>query len=115
MDFPYTDADFSVEENGEKRQPIYGEEPSVTAYETPHLRDPRLWRAWGRAEAAVVLMSNRYRNAWHGAIVALHDYKGTLRVSWRDHDSRVMFEGVIMGAWEREGEHSGAHHIEGQP
>jgi transposase len=33
----------------------------------------------------------------------------TLEVTWRDEQSRILFEGVIMGAWERAGQHCGSH------
>ena len=42
-------------------------------------------------------------------IIAMEDCKGTLQITWRDAQSRTMFEGTIMGAWEREGDHAGAH------
>ena len=72
-------------------------------------RVTRLAATWGQACAAVRLLSHRYQRHWAGAITELCDHKGTLQVTWRDEQSRVIFEGVIMGAWEREGEHGGAH------
>jgi hypothetical protein len=69
----------------------------------------RVIAAWGSATATMSLLSNRYQRQWRGAIVALNDHKGTLEVTWRDEQSRILFEGVIMGAWERSGEHSGSH------
>ena len=85
--------------------------PGLSAYngEAEGWRLRRLASTWGQACAAVHLLSNRYQRHWNGAIVALGDSKGTLEVTWRDAQSRTMFEGVIMGAWEREGDHAGSH------
>lgn len=110
IDFKY-EGDFEIreiEENRDSRQLI---EPVISAYNADAFRMPRLYRAWGRAEATVRLLSTRYRNSWSGAIVSLHDEKGTLEVLWRDKLSRIMFEGVIVGAWRDEGECCHAHAV----
>ena len=72
----------------------------------------RVLATWGQAYATVSLLSNRYQHQWPGAITALNDNKGTLEVIWRDEQSRILFEGVIMGAWERSGEHAGSHALD---
>lgn len=85
--------------------------PSFTAYETPESRVPRLAEAYGIARETVARMSVAYQNAFDGAVLGLHDYKGTLQITWRDHEARVMFEGVLAGAWESSGEHMVEHHL----
>lgn len=105
------DEDFGLVENGDAR-PEYGfEMPRLSVYNeaAEGFRLQRLASAWGGACATVNLLSNRYQRRWSGAIAVLNDHKGTLEVTWRDEQSRVMFEGVVMGAWERECEHCGAH------
>ena len=74
-------------------------------------RDPRLIAAWGHACATVALMSRKYQHYWAGAVLSLNDHKGHLEVTWRDRTSRIMFEGALLGAWERVGEHSHAHQL----
>lgn len=71
----------------------------------------RVISTWGAACSAVALMSNRYQRLWDGAVAAIHDHKGTLEITWRDHESRVMFEGVMVGAWQRHGEHASEHKL----
>lgn len=80
--------------------------PSLSAYnqEKEQYRLERLARAWGYADAVVSLMSGRYKSRWNGAIMSLHDQKGQLHTRWRDLQSRMMFEGAIVGAWEQLGE-----------
>lgn len=87
--------------------------PQLSAYnqETEKYRLDRLACAWGQASAAVTLMSDKYRSRWNGAIVSLHDHKGMLRIVWRDTQSRIMFEGVIVGAWQRLGEFWCSHDL----
>jgi hypothetical protein len=74
-------------------------------------RMPRLHRAWGRIQAMVAQLSDRYRIAFAGAVSRLHDHKGELEVTWRDAQARIMFEGVVIGAWEAEGEPNHMHHL----
>ncbi|WP_422346051.1 hypothetical protein [Parasphingorhabdus sp.] len=105
------DQDFSEVENGASRPDSTINVPKLSAYNqaSESWRLDRLRSAWGQACAAVSLLSNRYQRHWRGAIFAMEDCKGTLQISWRDEQSRMMFEGAIMGAWEREGDHAGAH------
>lgn len=84
---------------------------SATDEEIESWRNARVLSAWGAASAAVSLLSRRYRGQWPGAILALCDRKGALEIIWRDEQSRVLFEGVIMGAWERTGEQANIHFI----
>lgn len=96
--FPY-DTDMSSDEASRP-----GEELGVPFWKPQREADDRLLRvtrAWGFAEASVQGLSRRYQAVWEGAILDLTDDKGTLVVQWRDHESRVMFEGIIVGAWER--------------
>lgn len=72
-------------------------------------RIERLLQTWGGACSTIRLLSNRYQRHWDGAVVSMKDHKGTLEVTWRDEQSRVMFEGVIVGAWENEGEYMASH------
>jgi hypothetical protein len=88
----------------EGRSETTGAKPTLTAYETPDWRVPGLAQAWGYANATVDLLSQRYQNLWEGAVVTLHDHKGVLEITWRDHETRMLFEGVMAGAWERTGE-----------
>jgi len=108
--FEFSD-DFTMSENGADAPGIVVDPPVVSATnsDTESWRIARVMAAWGSASAAVALLSHRYQSQWAGAIVELNDHKGTLEVTWRDEQSRMLFEGVIMGAWERAGEHSGAH------
>ena len=107
------DQSFSSCESSEPSRNFGFARPSLSAYnqETEGDRIPRLATTWGQACATVALLSNRYQHHWDGAIVAMNDHKGTLEVTWRDEQSRVIFEGVIMGAWERECEHAGCHAV----
>jgi hypothetical protein len=103
------DGGFEIE-NGDSGEIKWTEDPKLTAYNAHEAdRLPRLARVLGAANAAVKLMSHRYQRLWSGAVIELHDHKGALRVTWRDVPSRVMFEGVVLGAWEAEGEHCHAH------
>lgn len=97
-------------EVGEEELAEWVDGPQLTAYNA-HEPDrlERLSRTLGAAQASVRLMSRRYRRLWVGAVVELHDHKGTLLVTWRDIPSRIMFEGVVLGAWEANGEHLHAH------
>jgi hypothetical protein len=72
-------------------------------------RIERLNQVWGYANATAKNLSNKYQRLWDGAITELADRKGTLCVTWRDELSRLMFEGVILGAWEDNGEHAHSH------
>jgi len=112
LDFSFSPNDQSVTHiNGEPAPQTMPEPPHMSAYNeaTETSRVPRLMSAWGAACAATRLLSNRYRQHWDGAVAAMHDHKGSLEVTWRDEQSRVMFEGVIVGAWEDHGEHSHGH------
>lgn len=101
---------FGAEENGEGSHESSGYTPSLSAEREAETRIERLNQTWGRADTVAQMLSGKYQRLWERAIVALSDYKGTLYVTWRDEVSRVMFEGVILGAWEKSGEH--AHHHE---
>lgn len=110
LTFHFSD-DFTTIENGGDELGYLVDPPSISA--TNENGDgsliARVLAAWGQASATVSLLSNRYQHQWPGAIAALNDHKGTLEVTWRDEQSRILFEGVIMGAWERSGEHAGSH------
>lgn len=103
--------EYDVEIAAAERNSARHEGPSFTAYETPESRVPRLAEAYGHARSAVNQMSVRYQNAFDGAVVNMHDHKGTLQVTWRDHEARVIFEGVVAGGWEAVGEHIVQHHL----
>ncbi|HVJ03820.1 MAG TPA: hypothetical protein VM662_16705 [Sphingomonas sp.] len=94
------------DENGAPRPTGVPAAPKIAANED--WREKRLLLAWGYASALVAGMSNAYRQRWNGAIVSLDDRKGVIQVTWRDEISRIMFEGVILGGWEANGDH--AHH-----
>lgn len=97
-------------ENGDNGKIEWVQDPVLSAYNAHEAdRLPRLARVLGAAKAAVSLMSHRYRRLWSGAVIELHDHKGTLLVTWRDVPSRIMFEGVVLGAWEANAEHAHAH------
>lgn len=103
--------DFTTTENGSDALGYLVDPPSISATNEngDGLLLARVFAAWGQASATVSLLSNRYQRQWPGAIAALNDHKGTLEVTWRDQQSRILFEGVIMGAWERSGEHAASH------
>lgn len=84
---------------------------SATNEDTEGWRLPRLAMAWGAACSTVRALSCRYQHHWDGAVVEMRDHKGTLEVAWRDEQSRVMFEGVLVGAWERQGECVASHSL----
>lgn len=86
-------------------------EPEFTAQRDEGFRYKRLNLVWGHACATVRLMSNRYQDLWNGSVVELEDSKGVLNVTWRDNESRLAFEGVIVGAWEANAEHSHIHFL----
>lgn len=89
--------------------------PSFTAYEMPADRVPRLTRTYAYAQDTVRRMSTAYQNSFDGAVMNLHDHKGVMEITWRDHDARVMFEGVMAGAWEKSGEPIVEHHLAKAP
>lgn len=101
----------SMSEMSEDSPEAVPEPPVFSAYNeaTEDWRVGRLAQAWGAASATMRLMSNRYQNHWEGAILEMRDHKGTLQLIWRDEQSRVMFEGVIVGAWEMHGECMASH------
>jgi hypothetical protein len=102
--------EWDVEENGEGRPAMLPAQPELSAYNDHEAgRLERIAATWGSACTAVRLLSYRYQRFWDGAVLALRDHKGTLTVTWRDKDSRSMFEGIVMGAWEHQGEHNGEH------
>lgn len=103
---------YGEEECGEAQPDTCPVMPPISD-QTEASRVSRLIATYGRACAAVALQSNRYRRLFDGAIVEIGDTKGTLNIVWRDQDSRAMFEGVMMGAWEAEGEHMGRHDLAG--
>jgi len=105
-----TDYKYREELCGETRPDTCPAMPPISN-QTETSREARLVATYGRACAAISLQSYRYRKLFDRAIVELGDRKGTLYVVWRDHESRVMFEGVLMGAWEAEGEHMGHHDL----
>lgn len=98
---------------------VSGDDSPTTLPATPKLaaerevdsRIERLNQTWGHANATVRSLSHKYQKLWDGAITELADYKGTIYVTWRDELSRVMFEGVILGAWEANGEHMHSHSL----
>lgn len=99
--------------NGDEDRCEWHAEPEFDATNAHEAgRMPRLYMAWGHIQVTVSLLSSRYRNAFAGSVVKLLDHKGCLEVTWRDAQSRQLFEGVVMGAWERVGEHEGLHTIE---
>ena len=100
------DNGWSQDENGEKSLDFVYNDPKFYGEDS---RISRLATTWGRACAAVSLMSNKYQRLFAGAVVEMGDRKGTLEVLWRDDLSRVMFEGVVCGAWEANGEHCHVH------
>lgn len=110
LEFNFSE-DFMEDEIGEALTMSFLELPEIDAYNSDTGRLPRLWAAWGAASTTVKLLSARYQNQWPGAIISMHDHKGTLQIVWRDKQSRILFEGVIMGAWERQGEHAGSHDL----
>jgi hypothetical protein len=95
--------------SGETRDGFLTTTPKMVGVNEVESRVERLNQTWGYADATVRGLSNKYRKLWNGAITELRDYKGTLYVTWRDELSRVMFEGVILGAWEAQGEHMHSH------
>lgn len=99
------------DEHGEPRPAAGPAKPRLVAEREIQSRLERLSEVWGHANATVRDLSHKYQRMWDGAITELADYKGTLSVSWRDELSRVMFEGVIVGAWEANGEHAHTHHL----
>ncbi|MHC9417682.1 hypothetical protein ACYZX9_03680 [Sphingomonas citri] len=104
---------FDTEENGASRVQEVANPPQFNVERDEGFRADRLKLTWGHACATVQLMSNLYQQRWSGAVVALEDQKGTLHVTWRDRDSRLAFEGAIIGAWEANGEHANSHHLVG--
>lgn len=86
-------------------------EPVFSSLQEIETRIGRLAGAYGFARATVCNMSARYQNAFEGAVIMMVDAKGTLQVYWRDHESRVLFEGVIAGAWENSGESMVLHKL----
>ena len=100
--------EYGLEGNGESEPDMLADKPPFVAEREVDSRVGRLAEVWGHANATVRNLSHKYQRLWSGAITELADYKGTLYVTWRDEVSRVMFEGVILGAWEANGEH--AHH-----
>lgn len=102
------------DENGEPRHSPSGKVPILSAEREVETRIERLNQVWGYAQATARGLSNKYQRLWDGAIVELADHKGTLIVTWRDELSRIMFEGVILGAWENNGEHAHAHGLADQ-
>jgi hypothetical protein len=110
LTFAFSDH-FTTSENGASRPDDVVDPPviGVTNENGDGTLIARVTATWGSASATVSLLSHRYQHQWPGAILALNDDKGTLEVTWRDEQSRVLFEGVIMGAWERSGEHAGSH------
>jgi hypothetical protein len=111
LKFEYQDPHFSSCEIGERPVGEVQFPPPITDYENSDFRRERLLTAWGQACATVALMSHRYQRAWLGAVTSMHDHKGILEVTWRDQQSREIFEGVLVGAWERVGEHAHAHRV----
>jgi hypothetical protein len=103
--------DCETEISGESEPSTLPDEPVFEATREIASRVQRLHIVWGCANAIVRGMSGKYRRIWNGAIVQLEDSKGTLAVTWRDAESRVMFEGVIAGAWEANAEHMMAHEL----
>jgi hypothetical protein len=99
------------EENGDQSRDTLPQKPKLVAEREVESRIERLNEVWGHANATVRSLSHKYENLWDGAITELADYKGTLYVTWRDELSRVMFEGVILGAWEQNGEHAHSHSL----
>ncbi len=77
---------------------------SASREDTEGWRIDRLNATWGAACLIVKQLSNRYQGHWRGALSAMRDHKGTLELTWRDEQSRIMFEGVIVGAWEGQAE-----------
>ena len=105
---------YGVEENGEHGDQPAGHVPKMYAEREADFRISRLNQVWGSAELVARTLSNAYRRLWDGSIVSLADRKGTLYVTWRDEVSRIMFEGIILGAWEANGEHAHHHEIAGE-
>ena len=91
------------------------EKPILSAYnqQSEQYRIKRLANAWESASATVSLLSDKYQSRWNGAIESLHDHKGMLRIIWRDKQSRILFEGAIVGAWQRLGEFWCSHGLAG--
>ena len=107
--------DPNLEENGESGPEVLPAKPQLVAEREVDSRIERLNDVWGHANSTVRSLSHKYQRMWDGAITELADYKGTLYVTWRDELSRVMFEGVILGAWEANGEHAHSHQLSTQP
>ena len=99
------------EESGADSSNASPAKPNLVAEREVETRMERLNEVWGHSNATVRSLSNKYQKLWDGAITELADYKGTLYVTWRDEVSRVMFEGVILGAWEANGEHMHSHRL----
>jgi len=97
------------EECGESSPDVLPTVPKLSAEREVDSRIERLNQTWGHANATMRNLSHKYQRLWDGAITELADYKGTLYIIWRDEISRVMFEGVIVGAWEANGEHMHSH------
>lgn len=99
------------EECGEDNPTTLPTTPKLIAEREVESRIERLNQVWGHANATVRGLSHKYQRLWQGAITELADYKGTLHITWRDELSRVMFEGVILGAWESNGDHMHSHNL----
>lgn len=99
------------EDCGEDSPVALGSTPKLVADREVDTRIERLNQTWGYANATVRSLSHKYQRLWSGAVVELADRKGTLCVTWRDELSRAMFEGVILGAWEANGEHMHSHSL----
>ena len=105
------DLEFGVEGIGAKSPEVVPSSPEFTAERDEGFRYQRLHFVWGHACSTVRLLSKLYQHRWQGAILHLEDSKGVLSVTWRDKESRLAFEGVIVGAWEANGEHSHIHFL----
>jgi hypothetical protein len=99
------------EECGDDGRESTPTKPELVAEREVESRIERLNEVWGHANATVRGLSRKYQRLWDGAITELADYKGTLYVTWRDEVSRVMFEGVILGSWEANGDHMHSHRL----
>lgn len=103
--------DLGSDEIGEAKPIKLADEPEMVADRDEGFRIHRLHQTWGLAQATVSLLSVKYQLKWDGAILALEDSKGALTVTWKDETSRVLFEGVILGAWEKIGEQLHRHRL----
>ena len=81
----------------------FGPAPAVSVDAAAQIYDQpqHIFNVWEDACLTVERLSSAVQKNWPGAIEYMQHYGEGIRIKFRSKSDELLFEGVILGAWER--------------